>query len=58
MTRAQGSVLVLFGLLLLLLWLAPEVPLLGFAAVLLASPCAPGARRWRAAPGCRTGPGC
>ncbi|MFC7474177.1 AI-2E family transporter [Dankookia sp. GCM10030260] len=28
--------LVLFGLLLLLLWLAPEVPLLGFAAVLLA----------------------
>ena len=36
MTRAQGSVLVLLGLLLLLLWLAPEVPLLGFAAVLLA----------------------
>ena len=36
MTRAQGSVLVLFGLLLLLLWLVPEVPLLGFAAVLLA----------------------
>jgi len=28
MTRAQGSVLVLFGLLLLLLWLVPEVPLL------------------------------
>src|SRR4051794_20390885 len=36
MTRAQGSVLVLLGLLLLLLWLVPEVPLLGFAAVLLA----------------------
>lgn len=36
MTRAQGSVLVLFGLLLVLLWLVPEVPLLGFAAVLLA----------------------
>lgn len=36
MTRAQGSVLVLLGLVLLLLWLAPEVPLLGFAAVLLA----------------------
>lgn len=36
MTRAQGSVLVLFGLLFLLLWLVPEVPLLGFAAVLLA----------------------
>ena len=36
MTRAQGSVLVLFGLLLLLLWLVPEVPLLGFASVLLA----------------------
>jgi predicted PurR-regulated permease PerM len=36
MTRAQGSVLVLLGLLLVLLWLAPEVPLLGFAAVLLA----------------------
>jgi predicted PurR-regulated permease PerM len=36
MTRAQGSVLVLFGLLILLLWLVPEVPLLGFAAVLLA----------------------
>ncbi|TCZ63673.1 AI-2E family transporter [Roseicella aquatilis] len=36
MTRAQGSVLVLFGLLLLLFWLVPEVPLLGFAAVLLA----------------------
>lgn len=36
MTRAQGSVLVLLGLLLVLLWLVPEVPLLGFAAVLLA----------------------
>ena len=36
MTRAQGSVLVLLGLLVLLLWLVPEVPLLGFAAVLLA----------------------
>ncbi|RAI55264.1 AI-2E family transporter [Roseicella frigidaeris] len=36
MTRAQGSVLVLVGLLLFLLWLVPEVPLLGFAAVLLA----------------------
>ncbi|MFZ4409417.1 MAG: AI-2E family transporter [Paracraurococcus sp.] len=43
MTRAQGSVLVLFGLLLLLLWLAPEVPLLGFAAVLLAVPLRAGA---------------
>ncbi|MBK1661000.1 AI-2E family transporter [Paracraurococcus ruber] len=36
MTRAQGSVLVLLGLLLVLLWLVPEVPLLTFAAVLLA----------------------
>jgi predicted PurR-regulated permease PerM len=36
MTRAQASVLVLLGLLLALLWLAPEVPLLGFAALLLA----------------------
>ena len=36
MTRSQGSVLALMGLLLLLFWLVPEVPLLGFAAVLLA----------------------
>jgi predicted PurR-regulated permease PerM len=35
-TRAQASVLILLGILLALLWLAPEVPLLGFAAVLLA----------------------
>jgi predicted PurR-regulated permease PerM len=43
MTRAQGSVLVLFGLLLVLLWLVPEVPLLGFAAVLLAAALRAGA---------------
>ncbi len=36
MTRAQGSLLVLLGLLVALFWLAPDVPLLGFAAVLLA----------------------
>ncbi|SDE05187.1 AI-2E family transporter [Belnapia rosea] len=36
MTRSQASVLILLGLLLALFWLAPEVPLLGFAAVLLA----------------------
>ncbi|MBL6078559.1 AI-2E family transporter [Belnapia sp. T18] len=36
MTRSQASVLILLGLLLMLFWLAPEVPLLGFAAVLLA----------------------
>ena len=36
MTRAQASVLIPLGLLLALFWLAPEVPLLGFAAVLLA----------------------
>jgi predicted PurR-regulated permease PerM len=36
MSRAQASLLVLLGLLLALLWLAPGVPLLGFAAVLLA----------------------
>ncbi|GGC38298.1 AI-2E family transporter [Siccirubricoccus deserti] len=35
-TRAHASVLILLGILLALLWLAPEVPLLGFAAVLLA----------------------
>jgi predicted PurR-regulated permease PerM len=35
-TRAQASILILLGILLTLLWLAPEVPLLGFAAVLLA----------------------
>ena len=36
MSRSQASVLTLLGLLLVLFWLAPEVPLLGFAAVLLA----------------------
>src|SRR3712207_2630732 len=36
MTRAQASLLVLLGLLVALFWLAPDVPLLGFAAVLLA----------------------
>ncbi len=36
MTRSQASVLILLGLVLALFWLAPEVPLLGFAAVLLA----------------------
>lgn len=36
MTRAQASLLILLGALLALFWLAPEVPLLGFAAVLLA----------------------
>jgi predicted PurR-regulated permease PerM len=36
MTRAQASLLILLGLLLALFWLAPAVPLLGFAAVLLA----------------------
>src|SRR3712207_9279008 len=36
MTRAQASLVVLLGLLLALFWLAPDVPLLGFAAVLLA----------------------
>ena len=36
MTRSQASVLILLGLLLALFWLAPEVPLLGFASVLLA----------------------
>ena len=36
MSRSQASVLILLGLLLVLFWLAPEVPLLGFAAVLLA----------------------
>ncbi|WP_431270188.1 hypothetical protein [Dankookia sp. P2] len=50
--------LVLFGLLFLLLWLVPEVPLLGFAAVLLALALHAGVIRWRAAPACRTGPGC
>ncbi|MCQ4162566.1 AI-2E family transporter [Roseomonas sp. GC11] len=35
MTRATVSLLVLAGLLLLLLWLVPEVPLLVFAAILL-----------------------
>jgi predicted PurR-regulated permease PerM len=36
MDRAPASLLILLGVLLLLLWLAPEVPLLGFAGVLLA----------------------
>ena len=36
MTRSQASVLILLVLLLMLFWLAPDVPLLGFAAVLLA----------------------
>lgn len=36
MTRAQASVLILLAALLALFWLAPSVPLLGFAAVLLA----------------------
>ncbi len=36
MSRSHASVLILLGLLLALFWLAPEVPLLGFAAVLLA----------------------
>lgn len=37
MSRAGASLLILLGALLALLWLAPEVPLLGFAAVLLAT---------------------
>jgi predicted PurR-regulated permease PerM len=36
MSRSQASVLILLGLLLALFWLAPEVPLLGFASALLA----------------------
>lgn len=36
MDRAPASLLILLGVLLLLLWLAPEVPLLGFAGILLA----------------------
>lgn len=36
MSRSQASVLILLGFVLALFWLAPEVPLLGFAAVLLA----------------------
>ncbi len=36
MTRPQASVLILLAALLALFWLAPSVPLLGFAAVLLA----------------------
>ncbi len=36
MTRAQSSLLVMLGVLIALFWLAPDVPLLGFSAVLLA----------------------
>jgi predicted PurR-regulated permease PerM len=36
-SRAQTSVLILLGLLLASLWLAPSLPLLGFAAMLLAT---------------------
>ncbi|MBL6456664.1 AI-2E family transporter [Belnapia sp. T6] len=36
MSRAQASILILLALVLALFWLTPEVPLLGFAAVLLA----------------------
>ncbi|MFC7541486.1 hypothetical protein ACFQU2_21255 [Siccirubricoccus deserti] len=58
MTRAHASVLILLGILLALLWLAPEVPLLGFAAVLLAVALRAGLIRWRGAPGCRAGRRC
>lgn len=36
MNRATGSLLLLAGMLMALLWLTPDVPLLGFAALLLA----------------------
>ncbi|MDN3566256.1 AI-2E family transporter [Paeniroseomonas aquatica] len=36
MSKSQTSVLILLGVLLVLFWLTPEVPLLGFAAILLA----------------------